>query len=93
MTGGGSFAMVTKGIVGGGMLESLGGVTGSLSMIECTLNLAWGSSSTSAGCERGGRSGGAGVLHGVFSSTLFSWDRLSAGGVLLGSEVHSLRGE
>lgn len=43
--------MVTKGIVGGGMLESLGGVTGSLSMIECTLNLAWGSSSTSAGCE------------------------------------------
>lgn len=34
--------MVTKGIVGGGMLESLGGVTGSLSMIECTLNLAYG---------------------------------------------------
>lgn len=40
VTGAGSFAIVTEGMGGVGMLESLGGVTGSLSMMECTLNLA-----------------------------------------------------
>lgn len=89
----GSFAAATEGIMDVGVLESLGGVTGSLSMMECTLNLACGSSSTGVGCDGEGRLGGVDILVGVLSSTaLLSSGKFSMDGVFFRSAAHGSGG-